>query len=63
MCNEESLREIPIEQIPETLVYLKISGTSIIEISERAFEERRIETLSLANNRIVTINRFIFQSL
>ena len=60
MCNEESLREIPIEQIPETLVYLKISGTSIIEVSERAFDERRIETLSLANNRIVTINRYNF---
>ena len=61
MCNEESLREIPLEQIPETLVYLKISGTSIIEVSERAFDERRIETLSLANNRIVTINRYNFE--
>ena len=59
MCDDESLSEIPLEQIPDNLTYLKISGTNISTVTEKALQDRSIETLSLAGNKIVTLNRFI----
>ena len=58
MCDDESLIEIPTEQIPQTLTYLKISGTNISTVKENAFYEKYIETLSLSNNKIVTLDRY-----
>ena len=58
MCDDESLFEIPTEQIPQTLTYLKISGTNISTVARNSFYERNIETLSLSNNKIVTLDRY-----
>ena len=58
MCDDESLSEIPFEQIPQNLTFLKISGTKISHIKEKAFQYKSVETLSMADNEIVSLNRF-----
>ena len=62
LCDDESLTEIPLEQIPHNLTYLKIAGTNISSVGENAFQDRSIETLSLANNKIVMLNRYFYKA-